>query len=352
MLASAWMFLSLLNDHVSIWLINSDPQGTAFLTILLILAALMVTNSLHRGFRFASHLRHFILFMGWFLIGIFFVQVVVPESIIILSQQGESSPSIHPIVLILLIGWAFIILVYLFTFDLRTVKGLDRYFPTYVLQVPRFIGFGGMVLFVIQPLVIRLDPDLGRNYLLLVADRLLVQFAILFFMVILLDDPTVALEIGRRLRKLYDAGEIGLAFFGFDETGPTLWFSKGDFAADPDGISRLLSIGLSAMVALGQDDEYVVGSVLIPIAGNRHTALGLGNWMKDASQADPRMKGRTFVVGVVILPNTIAWIFDHREHLEASFTRFLQHYEDRSQLSPEAFYEFMRSELLEIGISS
>ncbi len=351
-LVSVWMFLSILNDRVSFWLVNSTPQGISFLTALLVLAAMLVTNSIRRGFKGVHPLRRVILYGGWFFLGMFFVQVIVPVNVIIIETQNGVPVQLLPEVLFLLFSWAIFVLAYLLKTDLKDIgRNMSTINPR-ILHVGQLLGFFGMVLIILQPLVLQIAPSLALSYFFLEGNRLMVQLAIILFFYILWDDPSQALEIGRLIRELYESEKIGLALFGFEETGPVLWFSKGFCSSKEQEIASLYSLGVSVMVILGQDNEYVEGSVLIPLASGQDVALAVGGWVRDDQQGDPRMGGRSFVVGLIILPKLLSWIFDDRERIEVAFRQLLVSVRDRAELTPSLFFETMRSELLEIAISS
>lgn len=354
-LASIWLFLSILNDQNQFWLISETPQGIAFLTIIIIAAALFLTNASSKKRRNLKMLQAVIKFIGYFLIGVFFVQFLVPQGIIILSGEIDPVPRFHPIILLILSLWGLLILIYLNRSDLRLNNFTTEGRIPFLLRITRVMGFGGMIIVILQPAFSPFVQNHTIDSAIFIASRLVVQIAILLFFFSIWDNPVESLDVGRQLSNLFTQERIGIGVFSLQPEGPIIWYSEG-FSFLGNGTqqsSRLLALGVAAMVSLGQEDSYLEDSVMIPlVSGSAYTALAMGSWIRDPTQKDPRMNGRSFVVGVIVLPKHFDWIFDSRTLLEKSFKKLMHSIEQPSDLTPEQFYSEVKRSNYDIALKS
>ncbi len=140
-----------------------------------------------------------------------------------------------------------------------------------------------------------------------------------------------------QLKILLKEKKINYALYSYETIGPSLIFHYGfDFFEQKDFEEEMLNLGITGMVLLGNGEDYIESTIILPIENEEYIGIGISFWGKDPSQKDMRFKGRTFFLLLFAFSNELEWIVYKRKVWQQAVRSYVSKLENaKEELTPE-----------------
>lgn len=249
--------------------------------------------------------------------------------VLLTSLSNSDTKSIQKTASIGFDGWLIVIpllwflsIIYLFlnTHDVSTFFGGNFH----LLTLAKYTAFAGMICILFSTLV-----DL-LGYAKIVGNPLnigtgLIFLAITTYFHLATKDPENVFNIRSQYKFLVKRGGFSYALFKYDVIGPKLEFYNGFDFLQNDKEEQLLRLGITGMVLLGRGDEYIEGSVIIPLDLEiGFSCLGVSFWANDSTQEDERFEKQSFHLLLLAVNRSFEEIFEKRQRWETIIHGFIK----------------------------
>ncbi len=266
-----------------------------------------------------------------------------------LYDQAGISNKVTELRFLAILSWFALIFVLLIkTHNLTTLfKG-----ETVILVIVKFLVLigvfsiiGSLLFFIVSSIWLGMYPILFGNFT--------VSIAIAIYLYSVNQNPENKFSLKTQFKFIERKGSLGMALFSYQPIGPKLELETGfDFLGE-NKEKLLMNLGLTSMVLLGRGEDYIEGSVILPVdPKGKITCLGVSFWVKDANQADKRFNDQTYYLVLISVKRNFDQIFENRSYWEKRIQEKIKPLIERKEFNPEIAKEFIETTIKEILLIS